>query len=116
MKKRDGKKPTLDNAEVGEAGLQASTSNSEDPGKIRVKGKVKEFVKIFNQESLAKPETTVKCPSQSSRWKEGTAKADKEVSLKKTGTDEKIHRPNGHTKKSMPGAPVMVNFNNSGTH
>lgn len=44
MKKRDGKKPTLDNAEVGEAGLQASTSNSEDPGKIRVKGKVKEFI------------------------------------------------------------------------
>ncbi|KAJ0024920.1 hypothetical protein Pint_08918 [Pistacia integerrima] len=109
MKKRDGKKPTLDNAEVGKASLQASTINSGDPGKIRVKGKVKEFVKIFNQESLAKPETSVASPSQSSSWKAiGIAKARKEVNFSKTGTDEKIHRLNGHTKKSMPGAPIMV--------
>lgn len=39
-------------------------------GKSAAKGKVREFVKIFNQDTSANPRTNSEVPSQSSRWKD----------------------------------------------
>lgn len=38
-------------------------------GKSAAKGKVREFVKIFNQDTSANPRTNSEVPSQSYRWK-----------------------------------------------
>ncbi|KAK0575497.1 hypothetical protein LWI29_001610 [Acer saccharum] len=88
---------------------QGSPRNSVDSGKTRVTGKVKEFVKIFNQEAFSKPKRNVDSKSQSSRWKEmETSKPEKEAKFSKIGTDKKTHMPNKHDNKSLSDASVAV--------
>ncbi|TXG52267.1 hypothetical protein EZV62_021436 [Acer yangbiense] len=108
-KKQDGKKTTSDSPGAGKVSWQGLPRNSVDSGKTRVTGKVKEFVKIFNQEAFSKPKRNVDSKSQSSRWKEmETSKPEKEAKFSKTGTDKKTHMPNKHDNKSLSDASVAV--------
>ncbi|KAK0576911.1 hypothetical protein LWI29_025252 [Acer saccharum] len=108
-KKQDGKKTTSDSLGAGKVRWQGSPRNSVDSGKTRVTGKVKEFVKIFNQEAFSKPKRNVDSKSQSSRWKEmETSKPEKEAKFSKIGTDKKTHMPNKHDNKSLSDASVAV--------
>jgi hypothetical protein len=51
-------------------------------GKGRVKGKVKDFVQIFNQETVTKPKDDSKSRPQSYTYKQkGAAKANNDVSV-----------------------------------
>ncbi|KAK2660489.1 hypothetical protein Ddye_007022 [Dipteronia dyeriana] len=108
-KKLDGKKTTSDSLGAGEVSWQGSPRNSGESGKTRVKGRVKEFVKIFNQDAFSKPKISVDSPSQSSRLKGiGTSNPEKEAKFSKIGTDTKTHMPNRHDKKSLSDASVVV--------
>ncbi|KAH7567297.1 hypothetical protein JRO89_XS07G0046400 [Xanthoceras sorbifolium] len=106
-KKQDGKETTNDTSRAGNVSLQASPRKSWDSGKTRVKGKVKEFVKIFNQEALSKPK--IDSQSQSFRWKEkDTSKPEKEAKFSKIGTDTKTHLSDRHDEKSLSDAAFVV--------
>ena len=60
VKKQDGKRTTLNVVEVDKASLQDSPVYSGgNLGRNRVKGKVKEFVKMFNQEAPPKPNDNI---------------------------------------------------------
>ncbi|KAL9446055.1 hypothetical protein AB3S75_013851 [Citrus x aurantiifolia] len=108
-KKQDVKR---DCGEVGKGGLQGSPMNSKDLWKTGVRGKVKEFVKIFNQEGLSKSKINVDPQSKSSRWKgTGNSKPEKDANFSKIAPDGKIHKSTEHEKKSFPDTPIMVNGN-----
>ncbi|KAK4859776.1 hypothetical protein QYF36_011561 [Acer negundo] len=109
VKKQDGKKTSSDSPGAGKVSWQGSPRNSVDSGKTRVRGKVKEFVKIFNQEAFSKPKIKVDSQSQSSRLKEmETSKPEKEAKFSKIGTDKKTHMPNKHDNKSLSDASAAV--------
>ena len=112
VKKQDGKRTTLNDVEVDKASLQDSPVYSGgNLGRNRVKGKVKEFVKMFNQEAPPKPNDNIDSRSQSSRWKKkGSYGARNEVSVSstKTGLEEKI--PRVHVSNTVPEASIMVNL------
>nr|POE50847.1 j domain-containing protein required for chloroplast accumulation response 1 [Quercus suber] len=110
VKKQDGKRTTLNDVEVDKASLQDSPVYSGgNLGKNRVKGKVKEFVKMFNQEAPPKPNDNIDSRSQSSRWKKkGSygARNEESVSSTKTGLEEKI--PRVQVSNTVPEASIMA--------
>lgn len=80
-----------------------------DLWKTGVRGKVKEFVKIFNQEGLSKSKINVDPQNKSSRWKgTGNSKPEKDANFSKIAPDGKIHKSTEHEKKSFPDTPIMV--------
>lgn len=112
VKKQDGKRTTLNDVEVDKASLQDSPVYSGgNLGRNRVKGKVKEFVKMFNQEAPPKPIDNIDSQSQSSRWKKKDsygARNEVSFSSTKTGLEEKI--PRVHVSNTVPEASIMVNL------
>ncbi|KAA8537658.1 hypothetical protein F0562_027266 [Nyssa sinensis] len=111
-KKHIGKRINSNRAEVNKASLQGPPINSEALGRSRVKGKVKEFVKIFNQEVSSKPKMSADIRSQSSRWKgKGTYGADNEASVSTTGMDGKMPVPNVNKLKTLRDASIMADKN-----
>ncbi|GKV04810.1 hypothetical protein SLEP1_g16917 [Rubroshorea leprosula] len=55
IKKEEGRRNCFNIADVGKTSMQGSPRNSGNFGKSKVKGKLKEFVKMFNQDTLLKP-------------------------------------------------------------
>ncbi|XVF36141.1 hypothetical protein REPUB_Repub19eG0033000 [Reevesia pubescens] len=113
-KKQDEKKrATSNNVKASKTSAKSSPRNSWDNGKGRVRGKVKEFIKIFSQDPSSKPRTdNVLSESCSSRWKErDTVKPDNEPSISMTDRDDKIHMPKIQKKKS-PDIPVTNHMSN----
>ncbi|KAK4599695.1 hypothetical protein RGQ29_009648 [Quercus rubra] len=110
VKKQDGKRTTLNDVEVDKASLQDSPVYSGgNLGRNRVKGKVKEFVKMFNQEAPPKPIDNIDSQSQSSRWKKKDsygARNEVSFSSTKTGLEEKI--PTVHVSNTVPEASIMA--------
>ncbi|XP_019417280.1 PREDICTED: J domain-containing protein required for chloroplast accumulation response 1 isoform X2 [Lupinus angustifolius] len=64
---------SLKSVEHSTATSQSSLSLGENMGKARVKGKVKEFVRIFNQESVTKPRVDSKSQLPDPTYKEQSA-------------------------------------------
>ncbi|KAF8405182.1 hypothetical protein HHK36_010082 [Tetracentron sinense] len=110
VKKHDGKRIISNLAEEANISLQGSHNNPEE--KLvgnKVKGKVKEFIKIFNQEVPSKPKTNVFTRSRSFRWKErGACKAENEACVYETRAVEKEKMTNVNKKKTLTVAPIMV--------
>jgi hypothetical protein len=104
VKKQDGKRTTLNDVEVDKASFQGSPIHSGlNLGRNKFKGKVKEFIKIFNQEAPPKPKDDIDSRSQSSKWeRRGSYKARNEVSVISitTGLDENIL--GGHVSNTIP--------------
>ncbi|KAJ9186613.1 hypothetical protein P3X46_002162 [Hevea brasiliensis] len=90
VKKRDGKGVILNSEVMVKTNLQGSSMNSRDSlAKNQGKGKVREFVKIFNQEASNKPKFNVGSQTRSSRWKErGKFKTEDDASVTSTQVDE----------------------------
>lgn len=81
----------------------SSATNSADAiGRSRVKGKVKEFVKIFNQETTALPKTEFE--SKSTRKGIGINGTENGMSSA-VKTNQKVHKVN---KNKMPEASIRV--------
>jgi hypothetical protein len=94
-KKQDEKRNTVSakGVEYSKATSRGSLSPGRSMGKGRVKGKVKDFVQIFNQETVTKPKDESKSrPQGGYTYKQkGTVRANNDVSvaawqLKKTLT------------------------------
>lgn len=99
-----------DSTEEGRASLQQLPRNSRDGlGRNEVKGKVREFVKIFNQEVPPKLITNSEPRSQSSRWKNPDSfRAEKGANVGATETDEQMHVDNTNRQKMVLDAFIMV--------
>lgn len=108
VKKQDGKRTALNDVEADKASFRDSPIHPGDnPGRNRVKGKVKEFVKIFSQEASPKPKEDIGSRSQSSKWKKkSTYRAGNEISDSAAGLDEKI--PKAHVNNTIPEASITV--------
>ncbi|KAG8389963.1 hypothetical protein BUALT_Bualt01G0034100 [Buddleja alternifolia] len=69
-KKNEGARIDSNRANLDECSLQDAAINSQtSPGKSRVKGKVRDFVHIFNQEADSSPKADFQTKNSSSRWK-----------------------------------------------
>ncbi|XP_015575635.1 J domain-containing protein required for chloroplast accumulation response 1 isoform X1 [Ricinus communis] len=113
VKKQVEARTILNGSEMDKANLQGSPKESNGGlTKNRGRQKVKEFVKIFNQEASGKPtfNSDSQSPqSQSSRWKErGKFKPEEDPSVAPTKLDDKVHLPNGN-KNHKPHASIRVN-------
>ncbi|KAL6995654.1 molecular chaperone, variant 2 [Sarracenia purpurea var. burkii] len=104
LKKRAEKKVNSKKADVFQVNESHSQDSSKTPernlGRNRVKGKVKDFVKIFNQEAPSKPKIDIETQIHSSQWKStGTFGADNERSAntiqtnQKNEVDQKLEKP-----------------------
>ncbi|XVE56011.1 hypothetical protein DITRI_Ditri03aG0202800 [Diplodiscus trichospermus] len=110
-KQGEKKKAIPNNVEASKTSVKHSPGNSWDNGKGRVRGRVKEFIKIFNQDASSKPrKDTVLPESYSSTWSErDTIKPENESRISITERDEKIRMPNMQNKKSFSDVPVATN-------
>lgn len=110
VKKQDGKRTALNqnDVEADKGSFRDSPIHPGDNlGRNRVKGKVKEFVKIFSQEASPKPKEDIGSRSQSSKWKKkSTYRAENEISVSAAGLDEKI--PRTLVNNTIPEASIMV--------
>ncbi|XVF63907.1 hypothetical protein PTKIN_Ptkin09bG0124200 [Pterospermum kingtungense] len=103
-KKQDVKKRTTSkNVEASTSSIKGSPRNSWDNGKGRVRGKVKEFINIFNQDASSNPRADTVSERHSSRWKEKHSIKPKNEPI----------TPNIQTKKSSPDVPVANHMSNS---
>lgn len=101
-KKTNSERSNANKAEGSNAALQGSARVSGNAfGKSAVKGKVREFVKIFNQETSAKPRTNSEVPNQSSGWKDIHMNGTQNEIRNATNTEKKVHESN---TKEMPDA------------
>ncbi|KAG5543241.1 hypothetical protein RHGRI_016098 [Rhododendron griersonianum] len=115
VKKHDEKRNKSNRTKVthvNELHSPDSQKTSEDNlGQNGAKGKVKDFVKIFNQEAVLKPKIDDETRSQSSRWKnKGTFPADDKESAFTTQTNE-TNYVHVNKIKTPPNVAVMVDKN-----
>lgn len=105
IKNHDGKRLNIKRPEVNKDAVGSPRNSGDSQAKGRVKGKVKDFVKIFNQEAPPKTKINVVSRSKSSRWKAtGTNEGNREVS------------PDGATdyKKTVPNVKMEERIEKSG--
>lgn len=102
-----GNKNVKKNDTVEKSSLQdAAAKSGATPGKSGVKGTVREFVQIFNQEAESRPKADVQ-RSQSNRWKATTVdQKEKEVSCNAAKAKEKL--VDLHNVDKKPDASVKV--------
>ncbi|KAK8601257.1 hypothetical protein V6N13_059020 [Hibiscus sabdariffa] len=97
---------TSNDVEARKTRVKGSPRNSGDNGKGRVGGKVKDFIKIFNQDASPKPKPDTVCKTHSSRRPERlTIKSENEPSDHLTEREVKIHMPDMQEKESSPKVP-----------
>ncbi|KAL7207765.1 hypothetical protein ACSBR1_029668 [Camellia fascicularis] len=118
VKKRDEKKIHSNRAEVIQVNEPlsqgAGRTSGDNIGRNGLGGKVKEFVKIFNQEGTSKP----KIDTETRRWRgtgTDTCGADNEGSANTTQTNGKKHVHNVNKVKTPPNASIMVDKNLAGS-
>ncbi|XP_062099023.1 J domain-containing protein required for chloroplast accumulation response 1 [Humulus lupulus] len=100
-------------SEVDGASFRGSPKKSKESyGRNKVKGRVKDFVKMFNQETPSKPKDGLSFRSQSCKWN-NKFNLEVETSINTAVTDEKLkmHESSGDLKQSTkayastPGSP-----------
>ncbi|XP_048331938.2 J domain-containing protein required for chloroplast accumulation response 1 isoform X1 [Ziziphus jujuba] len=107
VKKQDGKGTSFVSSVVNKSSLQSSPMKSkENQGRTKVKGKVKEFVKFFNQETSPKTKVGFRYQRQNSKQKEkSTSVGGNEESTSNIKTDEK--RQTTDVNNKLPDASIM---------
>lgn len=109
IKKKDVGRNSLDSADVRKTSMPGSPRNS---GKSKVKGKVKDFVKMFNQDAVSRPRTDVASNNQSSGQKDGgAAEVENKVDVSVSEAYAKMQRPSMRKETSLPDITVMVDDN-----
>lgn len=108
-KNQNGKRSSLTNVDVDKASFQGSPRDSRDNlGRSKVKGKVKDFVKMFNQEVLCKPAYDGDLGSLRYKTKEkGAFRAENVASISAARMSEDLQKSN--VKSPFPNASVMMN-------
>ncbi|KAI8014693.1 J domain-containing protein required for chloroplast accumulation response 1 [Camellia lanceoleosa] len=90
----------------------SSRTSGDNRGTNGAEGKVKEFVKIFNQEATSQPKNDIKTRSQSSRWRSTSSfGADNEGSANITQKNGKNHFHSVNKTKTPPNASFKVDKN-----
>lgn len=90
----------------------SSRTSGDNLGRNGAEGKVKEFVKIFNQEATSQPKNDIKTRSQSSRWRSTSSfGADNEGSANITQKNGKNHFHTMNKTKTPPNASFKVDKN-----
>ncbi|XP_028122418.1 J domain-containing protein required for chloroplast accumulation response 1-like isoform X1 [Camellia sinensis] len=90
----------------------SSRTSGDNLGRNGAEGKVKEFVKIFNQEATSQPKSDIKTRSQSSRWRSTSSfGADNEGSANITQKNGKNHFHSVNKTKTPPNASFKVDKN-----
>ncbi|OVA18665.1 hypothetical protein BVC80_1831g223 [Macleaya cordata] len=109
VKKLNGKRNLLNLGEATSSSMQeSSVSKEEKLVGSRVKGKVKEFVQIFNQETPSKQISSVETIVQSTGVKDvGASKTEDQTSVYETKADEKEKMVNLKNKRISIDTPVM---------
>ncbi|KAK8513918.1 hypothetical protein V6N13_005105 [Hibiscus sabdariffa] len=108
VKKPDTTKRATSNMEGGKTRVKGSPRNSGDNGKGGVRGKVKDFIKIFNQDASPKPKPDTVHESHSSRWPgRQTIKPEYEPSDGMTERELKFHMPDVQEQKSSPQVTIL---------
>ncbi|KAL4282521.1 hypothetical protein GQ457_16G013880 [Hibiscus cannabinus] len=108
VKKPDTTKWATSNMEGGKTRVKGSPRNSGDNGKGGVRGKVKDFIKIFNQDASPKPKPDTVHESHSSRWPgRQTIKPEYEPSDGMTERELKFHMPDVQEQKSSPQVTIL---------
>lgn len=105
-KKLEGKKDSPDSGEVGKASFRGSPMNSGDRAKTR-KGKVKEFVKMFNQEVSLNTKGFDPQSRNLGGKVRGTSGGENINDASKTRTEGTGRNPNEETKP-ISDTPAMV--------
>ncbi|KAF3446286.1 hypothetical protein FNV43_RR11465 [Rhamnella rubrinervis] len=109
VKKQDTKGTSL-HSEANDGSFQSSPVNSRDnQGRNRVKGRVKEFVKLFNQDASPKTKNGVNSQSVNAKWKENSTSGEGKESISTTRTDEKWQTKD--VSNTPPHASVMEDEN-----
>ncbi|XP_057974595.1 J domain-containing protein required for chloroplast accumulation response 1 isoform X2 [Malania oleifera] len=108
VKKQDGER-IVSNGQVDEISIQSSPPKSKDShGRNKLKGKVGDFVKIFNQEASSKSKINFDSHSHSFRWKNrDNFGAEKEKSFSSSGFDEKKQNQSACQKKPLPDTSIV---------
>lgn len=105
-KKLEGKKDSPDSGEVGKASFRGSPMNSGDRAKTR-KGKVKEFVKMFNQEVSLNTKGFDPQSRNVGGKVRGTSGGENIDDASKTRTEGTARNPNEETEP-ISDTPAMV--------
>lgn len=105
-KKTDAQRTNSNRSEMTNAKKSPATNSGDAIGGTRVKGKVKEFVKIFNQETTA--QSNAKFDSKRSRWKGLELNRSENGMTTAVKTDENMHKLDNMAGTS---SRVDVNFN-----
>ncbi|XP_021612840.1 J domain-containing protein required for chloroplast accumulation response 1 isoform X3 [Manihot esculenta] len=107
IEKKDGN--VLHSEKMDKTNLRGSPTNS--LAKSRGKGKVREFVKIFNQAASNNSKFCVDSQSQSSRWNDrGKFKTEDDVDFTSTRLKEKMHLPNVNKNNTLDPCIVVDEF------
>lgn len=109
VKNQNGERISLTNIQVDKPGAKGSLPNSEDNlGKNKAKGKVKDFIKMFNLEVSSKPKDYGDFGSRRFKQKEKSPiESGNEASISTTITHEGLQ--NSNTKKTFPDASTTIN-------
>lgn len=108
VKNQNGERISLTNIQVDKPGAQGSLPNSEDNlGKNKAKGKVKDFIKMFNLEVSSKPKDYGDFGSRRFKQKEKSPnESGNEACISTTIMHEELQ--NSNTKKTFPDASITV--------
>ncbi|XP_010060923.2 J domain-containing protein required for chloroplast accumulation response 1 [Eucalyptus grandis] len=88
---------------VKKVALPGSPTDRRDGiGRSREKGKVKEFIKIFNQEAPVKPKVDVRPQGGSFRWSERGGKADNPADHNNIGVERQVKASHEETADTIP--------------
>ncbi|XP_039032899.1 J domain-containing protein required for chloroplast accumulation response 1-like [Hibiscus syriacus] len=108
-KKQDVKKRATSNVETSASSVKHSPRKSWDNGKARVRGKVKELIKIFNQDASSRPRTDAALSENhgSSRKERDKVRPETEPNIiMNTTRVEKVHLNSVIKKKPHSDIPV----------
>ncbi|XP_027148907.1 J domain-containing protein required for chloroplast accumulation response 1 [Coffea eugenioides] len=105
-KKTDARSTSGNRSEMTNAKKCSATNSGDAIGGTRVKGKVKEFVKIFNQETTA--QSNAKFDSKGSRWQGLEINRSENGMSTAVKTDENVHKLDNMADAS---SRVDANFN-----
>ncbi|CDP07551.1 unnamed protein product [Coffea canephora] len=105
-KKTDARSTSSNRSEMTNAKKGSATNSGDAIGGTRVKGKVKEFVKIFNQETTA--QSNAKFDSKSPRWQGLEINRSENGMSTAVKTDENVHKLDNMADAS---SRVDANFN-----
>ncbi|KAE8675280.1 J-domain protein required for chloroplast accumulation response 1, putative isoform 3 [Hibiscus syriacus] len=107
-KKQDVKKRVTSNVETSATSVKHSPRKSWDNGKARVRGKIKELIKIFNQDASSRPRTDAALSENhgSSRKERDKVKSEIEPNIIMNTRVEKVHLNSVIKKKPYSDIPV----------